>query len=80
MLDFYLIPDELPKPNSPGKLEYLAGLDHATYDRLVGKGFIDPRFDFFTDFRWEFRLVKQMYLKVVGVNTLDTDVKKLENL
>ena len=81
MLDFYLISDseEKPKPDKLDNLDYAGGLGSDIYDRLVKKGIIDSRFDYYSDFRWGNQLVKQIESKANIFNT-DSDVIKLKKI
>ena len=65
MLDFYLIKDEQKKPDYPEQenLEFVSGIDYETYERLIIKGMIDKRFDYYSDFRWNNQMVKQIMNK-----------------
>ena len=67
MLDFYLLEDARPKPGYPEQdgLKFVLGLDLETFHNLVNTGAIDPRFDYFSDFRWREQVVRQMYDRLV---------------
>ena len=79
MLDFYLIKDDQSKPSYPEQedLEFITGLDFNTFDSLINKGIIDSNFDYYSDFRWSFDLIKQINLKVLKSKKTDTDFDKL---
>ena len=79
MLDFYIIKDEQPKPNYPEQvnLEFISGLDSRTFDNLISKGVIDSRFDYYSDFRWNNSLIKQINSKVSKIKNSDSDIDKL---
>ena len=79
MLDFYLIKDEQPKPNYPEKanLEFILGLDSRTFANLIGKGIIDSRFDYYSDFRWNSNLIEQINSKASKIKNSDSDIDKL---
>ena len=81
MLDFYLISDSegKPKPEKLDSLDYAGGLESDIFDRLVRKGIIDSRFDYYSDFRWGNQLIQQIDSKANDLNT-DTDVKKLKEI
>ena len=81
MLDFYLISDSegKPKPDKLNILDYAGGLESDIFDRLVRKGIIDSRFDYYSDFRWGNQLIQQIDSKANDLNT-DTDVKKLKEI
>lgn len=81
MLDFYIIPDseETPKPDKVDKLDYAGGLELEIFYRLKKKGIIDSRFGFFSDFRWDNQLVKQIDSKGKVLST-DTDIKELKRI
>ncbi|WP_378173242.1 hypothetical protein [Aquimarina sp. SS2-1] len=72
MLDFYLINDEQPKPSYPeqANLEFISGLNSKTFESLKEKEIIDSRFDYYSDFRWNFQLVKQISKKVTKKKNL----------
>ena len=79
MLDFYLINDEQPKPDYPeqANLKYISGLNSKTFENLKDKGIIDYRFDYYSDFRWNIELVKQISRKAAKKRESDTDFEKL---
>ena len=79
MLDFYLIKDEQPKPNYPEKanLEFILGLDSRTFENLIKKEIIDSRFDFYSDFRWNRKLIEQINIKISNYKKSDSDIEKL---
>jgi hypothetical protein len=80
MLDFYIIPDDKPKPNNPGQgdLTYAGGLDDKIFDNLQRKGIIDERFDYYSDFRWETSLIGKIRQTIKNKKMeKDTDVKAL---
>ncbi|GAB5523040.1 MAG: hypothetical protein Roseis2KO_09120 [Roseivirga sp.] len=78
MLDFYIIPDSHGKPESDdlSRLEYAGGLEFDVYERFTRKGLIDPRFDFYSDFRWNSTLVHEI-LRSVENNQPDSDFSQL---
>lgn len=80
MLDFYLIKDEQTKPDYPEKanLEFVGGIDYKTYESLVNKEIIDKRFDFYSDFRWNSQIIKQIMEK--KREKQDSDFEKLKNI
>ena len=79
MLDFYLINDKQSKPNYPEKanLEYISGLNSKTFENLKEFRIIDSRFDYYSDFRWNNGLVKQISKKAFEKRESDTDIEKL---
>ena len=79
MLDFYLINDDQPKPNYPEQLslEFVVGLDSKTFESLIKKGLIDSRFDYYSDFRWNLKVIEQINLNIVKAKNLDSDIDKL---
>ncbi|WP_166096217.1 hypothetical protein [Mucilaginibacter inviolabilis] len=83
MLDFYLIDDLQAKPNypDPKDLKFVGGLDNQTFKRLKDKKIIADRFDYYSDFRWDTTLIKQIS-KTIHQKQLqsDTDVKQLLSL
>lgn len=84
MLNFYIISDEVPKPNPKDieGLEYAGGIEWGSYERLVEKKIIDSRYDFYSDFRWGVSLVKLIYLRCSQTKsmTYDRDVQRLKNI
>ncbi|MEZ2339038.1 hypothetical protein AB6735_25555 [Mucilaginibacter sp. RCC_168] len=83
MLDFYLIDDHQAKPNYPEQkdLQFIGELDDQTFNRLKNKKIIADRFDYYSDFRWNTALIKQM-CETIQQKQLqtDTDVKQLLSL
>lgn len=79
MLDFYLIPSSTPSAKSPKSLEYIGGIDMDCYDRLIRKGYIDSKFDYFSDFRWSKEIIKQILERISGFES-DTDTKQLRQI
>ena len=80
MLDFYIIEDDEPKPNDPGRgsLIYAGGLDDMTFDNLQRKGIIDDKFDFYSNFRWGTSLIAQIRQTIQKKNMeSDSDVRAL---
>ena len=83
MLDFYIIGDAQAKPSYPEQLglEFIGKLDCKTFDNLQNKGIIDRRFDFYSDFRLEILLIKQIRQTILEKQLQsDIDVKKLIQL
>ena len=83
MLDFYIIKDDQAKPNAPKQadLEFAGGLDDETFDNLQNKGIIDRRFDFYSDFRLDTALIRQIRQTISRKQLQsDVDVKKLNQL
>lgn len=80
MLDFYLIKDEQRKPDYPEQenLEFAGGIDYETYENLVKKGIIDSRFDYYSDFRWDCKIIEQLTTRN-DVDS-DSDFKKLNKI
>lgn len=81
MLDFYIIPDSKgkPKPDKLNELEYVGSLEPEVFDRLVRKGLIDSRFDFYSDFRWGSQLIKQININIREYSN-DSDVNHLKKI
>jgi len=80
MLDFYLIPDDVIKSNFPGQkgLKLIGGLDDRTFEGLKNKKIIPDRFDYYSDFRWDTALIKQLHDNIRQRQLQsDTDVKQL---
>ena len=80
MLDFYLIKDEQKKPDYPEQenLEFVSGIDYKTYERLIHKEIIDNRFDYYSDFRWNSQMIKQIMDKMREKK--DSDFEKLNDI
>ena len=70
MLDFYLIPDEQSNPDYPEEshLTFVGSLDYETYNRLLITEVVDSRFHYYSDFRWDSKMVIQI-LDRVGDNS-----------
>ncbi|MBB6500688.1 hypothetical protein [Pedobacter cryoconitis] len=66
MLDFYLIPDHQRQPGYPEEVELeLAGeLDYKTFGNLQKSGIIGSNYDYYTDFRWDTDIIKQICHKI----------------
>lgn len=81
MLDFYLLSDSEGKPelDKLESLDYAGGLESDIFTRLVKKGIIDSRFDYYSDFRWGNQRIQQIDSKANDLST-DTDVKKLKEI
>ncbi|GGG07525.1 hypothetical protein GCM10011344_05080 [Dokdonia pacifica] len=81
MLDFYIASDskEKPKPDMLNTLEYAGGLEFEMFERLVRKEIIDSRFDFYSDFRWGSKMIKQIDMKIREYND-DSDVVYLKKI
>ncbi|WP_088842000.1 hypothetical protein [Hymenobacter gelipurpurascens] len=60
MLDFYLIKDSQPTQSEITDLEYLGGIREALFSQLQTEGIIEPRFDFYSDFRWGSEMAARM--------------------
>jgi hypothetical protein len=83
MLDFYIIKDDLAKPTYPEQLGlvFAGGLELKTFENLQHKGIIDSRFDYYSDFRLETLLIKQIRQTIIQKQfQTDSDVKKLTQL
>ncbi len=81
MIDFYVIADNEQKPNPKNidKLEYAGGIESDIYERLIKKGIIDSRFDFYSDFRWGNQLVRQLDSKTEKIGS-DSDISALKRI
>ncbi|MDR3010969.1 MAG: hypothetical protein LBV59_23785 [Sphingobacterium sp.] len=83
MLDFYTIDDKQPKPDFPEKagLVFAGQLDEKTFCNLQQKGIIAKRFDYYTDFRLDTALIKQMQQIILSKGLhMDTDIKSLSQI
>ena len=80
MLDFYLIYDDQATPEYPelGGLEQVGGLDEKCFKVLKDKKIIPGNIDYYTDFRWDTSLSKQIreHIQERGLKT-DSCVKNL---
>lgn len=81
MLDFYIISDSdgKPRPDKLDQFDYAGGIESDMFDRLVRKGIVDSRFDFYSDFRWGYQLVMQIDSKTKGLEN-DSDIKVLKSI
>ena len=80
MLDFYLIDDHQAKPNHPEQkeLKFIGSLGDQTFKGLKDKKVIPDRFSYYSDFRWDTILIKQLHDNIRRRQLqLDTDVKQL---
>ncbi|QCK15806.1 hypothetical protein [Mangrovivirga cuniculi] len=75
MLEFYKIADSENRNNQNHlKDSMFAGeIEHDVFNRLVKKGIIDKRFDYFTDFRWGSDVIKQIKNKLTNFEN-DSDI------
>ena len=76
MLDFYLINDEQPKPNSFQKsgLAFAGSLNEQTFEDLKQKKIIEERFDYCTDLRWSKGQVIQKFTQLKKQSTKETGI------
>ena len=80
MLDFYTIDDNQVKPGFPENagLVFAGQLDEKIFSSLQQKGIIAKRFDYYTDFRLDTVLIKEIYQNISNKGLqMDTDVKSL---
>lgn len=79
MLDFYIIKDKQTTPNYPeqASLEFISGLNLKSFKNLQKKGIIDSQFNYYSDFRWNNLLTKQINMKISKIKVQDSDMKKL---
>jgi hypothetical protein len=83
MLEFYLIKDDQSKPNNPRNngLEFIGGLDENTFEDLQHREIIDRRFDYYSNFRWDTSVVRQLKETIKQKQTnLDNNIKQLLEL
>lgn len=83
MLDFYLIRDDQAKPEYPevAGLEQVGELDEITFEMLKRKKIIAEHLDYYTDFRWDTSLIKQIREGIQKEEfKADSCVKKLARL
>ncbi|WP_220699600.1 hypothetical protein [Sphingobacterium siyangense] len=77
MLDFYIIDDKQVKPDFPEKagLVFAGQLDEKAFSSLQRKGIIATRFDYYTDFRLDTALIKQIEQIILNKGLqMDTDI------
>jgi len=82
MLDFYLIPDSepTPRPEKVDELEYIGGIDEVAYTRLIKKGIIENRYEYYSDFRWSSKEVKQIAEYLKNKPNDDSDINILKTI
>jgi hypothetical protein len=80
MLDFYIIPDEAAGARHPQGLVYAGSLELKLFGNLVKKGWIAPRYNYFSDFRWRSGQVQQLYAQLNSTVQADTDAEELRRL
>ncbi|MGN7787672.1 hypothetical protein ACTJIJ_24270 [Niabella sp. 22666] len=83
MLDFYIIGDNQMIPNYPEELglQFVGGIDYGTFKNLQRKGILDKGFDYYSDFRLDTVLLKQIQENILQKELqTDTDVIKLLQL
>lgn len=83
MLDFYLIKDDQSKPNNPRNngLKRIGGLDENTFEDLQHKEIIDRRFDYYSNFRWDTTVIRQLNETIKQKHpNLDNNIKQLLEL
>lgn len=81
MLDFYIIEDSeiKPKPDELKNFQYAGGLEIVIFERLIKKGIIDQRFDFYSDFRWSYEFVELISSKTKYFDN-DYDVNLMRSI
>ena len=52
-------------------------LDSKTFEGLTKKGIIDSRFNFYSDFRWNRKLIEQISTRISNQKNSDSDIEKL---
>lgn len=79
MLDFYLLNDEQHTPGYPEEAgaRLIGSLDDRTFESLKAKKIIPERFDYYSDFRWDTILVRQISENVQKHLRTDTDIQPL---
>ncbi|MBB1643639.1 hypothetical protein [Sphingobacterium sp. UME9] len=83
MLDFYIIDDKQVKPDFPEKagLVFAGQLDEKTFSSLQQKGIIATQFDYYTDFRLNTALIKQIQQIILDKGfQMDTDIKSFTQI
>ena len=82
MLDFYFIKDGQPKTNNAQKmgLEPAGSLDDYTFEELQRREIIDLRFDYYSTFRWDTRIIKQIQENLKHIDKKDDCLGRLQEL
>ncbi|MFT5822648.1 MAG: hypothetical protein ACI8ZM_003904 [Crocinitomix sp.] len=80
MLELYIISKTQSTPEWPEKLDLkLAGrLDSKVFHNLQKKGIIEEEFNYFEDFRWNAKYIKNKLEQLK--HSVDTDLVKLRSL
>lgn len=81
MLDFYVISDSVAKlkPDQLQELEHAGSLSFDIFERLVYRGIIARRFDYYADFRLGNKLLVQIDTKMRAFPE-DADVQALKEI
>ena len=82
MLDFYLINDGQPKAKSPQKmgLELAGSIDDDAFEELQSLGIIESRFDYYSTFRWDTCIIKQIQEKLERIDKNNSSLEQLKKL
>ncbi len=83
MLDFYLIRDDQVKPNFPESLGlvFVGSLDYITFEKLQNLGIISSQFDYYSDFRLDSIIIKQIRKNIIQKDlNFNSDIIKLTHL
>lgn len=83
MLDSYIIGDDQAIPDYPEELglQFVGGVDYGTFTNLQSKGILDKELDYYSDFRLDTVLLKQIQENILQKELqTDTDVIKLIQL
>jgi len=78
MLNFYFIQDEQSKSGSVAQmgLKHAGGLEYEIFEALQTKGFIEDRFDYHSDFRWNKASVQKKY-NLIKEKEIKSDINLL---
>lgn len=82
MLDFYLLADDknvLGYSEETGA-KLVGHMDDQTFERLKVKNIIPERFDYYSDFRWDRSLIRQISENIPEKWLNDIDIKQLTQL
>ncbi|MEY5047505.1 MAG: hypothetical protein RLZZ175_864 [Bacteroidota bacterium] len=83
MLDFYLIRDDQVKPNFPESLGlvFVGSLDYITFEKLQNLGIISSQFDYYSDFRLDSIIIKQIRNNIIQKDlNFNSDIIKFTHL
>jgi len=71
-MDFYIIPDDKPKPDSLTEIKFAGSISEIIFDILQNENLIEKRFDYYTDFRLTNDFVKSK-LDLIDIKNLKSN-------